>query len=136
MVIFDGCPTRLPGLPRAGGSSGGGRGWAASPQEHQAFPLWPGLLPVTCPPAPRAGLASEVEAAPGQAHWVTIIHTNPKSTGQREGWGSAPPAPPPDLVNSRLGGDKDESGPSRPCRLPRHLTKLKALWSPLPGGGL
>ena len=33
------------------------------------------------------------------------------------------------------GGDKDESGPSRPCRLSRHLTKLKALWSPLPGGG-
>lgn len=55
--------------------------------------LRPGLQPVTCPPAPGAGLASVVEAAPGQAHWVPTIHTKLKPTGQREGWGSAPPAP-------------------------------------------
>lgn len=75
------------------GAVGEARGGQQAHPEHQGFPLWPGLPPVTCPPAPRAGLTSGVEAAPGQAHWVTIIHTKLKSTGQREGCGSVPPAP-------------------------------------------
>ena len=133
MVIFDSCPTRPPGLPRAGGSSGGGQGRAASP------PRASGLSPVT-----RAATCDLPARPQGWAHiwgrgspWPGPLghdHPHKAEVHGAEGrlWVGAA-CPHLHLVNPRLGGDKDESGPSRPCRLSRHLTKLKALWSPLPG---
>lgn len=121
-------PRDAPGSPRTGASSEGGQGPAASPPRIRAFPA---ARAAACDlPARPQGWARVCGRGSPWPGPLGPDHPHKAETHRAEGrLGVGTTCPHLHLVNPRPGGDKDKSGHSRPCRLPRHLTKLKVLWS-------
>lgn len=124
---FQRLPHETPRVAKDRWEQWGSWGWAASPP--RASGLSPAVRAAACdlPTHPQgwACFCGRGNPWPGP---LGHDHPHKAETHRAEGRvGVGTACPHLHLVNPRLGGDKDKSSHSGPCRLPKHLTKLKVL---------